>query len=128
MAHNLHGIETNQQIFDSCVRSMLDHCGVPLIDQPIQGLLESIAHGEGSVDTALNLAVVAHIAHLFLDVLVPIEEPQWTDALRSMRPKIENGLELCRDLLDRNLPDPTQAGENITAPGGGFSKNGRCIL
>ena len=107
MAPNPYRAETNQQIFESCVRSLLDHCGVPQIDQPIEGLLESIQHGEGSVDTALNLVVVAHIAHLFLKVHVPIEEPEWTDALRCMSPRIKNGLQSCHDLLVRNLPKQT---------------------
>ena len=105
--------ENNQQIFDSCVRSLLDHCEVPLLDQPLKGLLESIEHGEGSVNTALNLIAAAHVAHLFLEVLTPIEDAKWTDALKGLKPRIESGLELCRQLLVKNLPDSAQTAYNI---------------
>ena len=81
---------------------------MPLIDQPIQGLLESIEHGEASVDTALNLIVVAHVAHLFLEVCVPYEEPKWVIDLRSVTPRIEKALTLCRDLLANNSPAKEQ--------------------
>ena len=111
MAIDFHKAENNQQIFDSCVRSVLDHCEVPQIDQPIEGLLESIEHGEGSVDTALNLVVAAHVAHLFLEVHLPIEEPEWTDALRRLKPGIEDGLELCRELLIKSLPNSAGIGD-----------------
>ena len=111
MAIDFHKAENNQQIFDSCVRSVLDHCEVPQIDQPIEGLLESIEHGEGSVDTALNLVVAAHVAHLFLEVHLPIEEPEWTDALRRLKPGIEDGLELCRELLIKSLPNSARIGD-----------------
>ena len=113
MALNPYGAETNQQIFDSCVRSVLAHCGVPLIDQPIEGLLESIKDGEGSVDTALNLVVVGHIAHLFLEVHVPFEEPEWTDALKRLKPRIESGLELSREVLVKSLPSSARNGGDV---------------
>ena len=105
--------ETNQQIFDSCVRSVLHHCGVPQLDQPIEGLLESIEHEEGSVDTALNIVVVAHIAHLFLEVHVPFEEAEWTDALKRLKPRIESGLKLSREVLVKSLPGSARNGGDV---------------
>ena len=113
MALDVHKTDSNQHIFDSFVRTVLDSYGVPLINQPIEGLLESIEHGEGSVDTALNLIVVAHVAHLFLEVCVPDEEPEWAEALRGLTPRIENALALCRDLLAKNLPDQEQSKGDI---------------
>ena len=104
MTIDLHKTDSNQHIFDSFVRTVLDSYRIPLIDQPIEGLIESIEHGEGSVDTALNLIVVAHVTHLFLEVSAPNEEPEWADTLRGLTPRIESALALCRDLLVKNLP------------------------
>ena len=73
-----------------------------------RGSLESIEHGEASVNTALNLIVVAHVTHLFLEVYTPFDEPEWTDALKDLRPKIKNSLKLCHNLLVDNHPDSAQ--------------------
>ena len=108
MTIELHQTDNNQRIFDSFVQHVLDRSGVPLVDQPIEVLLESIEHGEASVDTALNLVVAAHVVHLFLEVCTPIEEPEWTDALKALKPRVKNGLRLCRSLLAENRPDSVQ--------------------
>lgn len=108
MTIELHQTDNNQRIFDAFVQHVLDRSGIPLVDQPIEVLLESIERGEASVDTALNLVVAAHVAHLFLEVCTPIEEPEWTDALKALKPRVENGLRLCRSLLAENRPDSVQ--------------------
>ena len=108
MTIELHQTDKNQRIFDAFVQHVLDRSGIPLVDQPIEVLLESIERGEASVDTALNLVVAAHVAYLFLEVCTPIEEPEWTDALKALKPRVENSLRLCPSLLAQNHPDLRQ--------------------
>ena len=109
MTSEMRQTENNQRIFDDFVRHVLDRSGVPQSGLSIEGLLESIEHGEASVNAALNLIVVAHAVFIFLEVCTPIEEPEWTDALKALRPRIESGLQLCRRILAEEHPDSLQA-------------------
>ena len=108
MTIELHQTDNNQRIFDAFVQHVLDRSGIPLVDQPIEVLLEAIERGEASVNTALNLIVIAHVTHLFLEVCIPTEEPEWIDELRSLRPRMKSGLHLCRSLLAQSHPDLVQ--------------------
>ena len=100
---------TNQQVFDAYVDYLLEGSGVPLLSRSIEGLLESLKHREASVDTALNVMVIAHAAQLFLEVCTPNEEPDWTENLRGQLPKLKDGLLRCRKVLNTRREDPSYA-------------------
>jgi len=92
--------ETNQQIFDSFVKSVLDDCEVAYIEQPIEGLLKRIEDGEASVNVALNLIVVAHATFLLAAYFTPIEDPIWANSLKALQTRIASGLLKCRKILN----------------------------
>jgi hypothetical protein len=60
--------ESNEQVFEATVREFLEIGGVTHLEQGPEALLQAIEHGEASRDSALNLIVQAHVAHLILDV------------------------------------------------------------
>lgn len=94
---------TNEQLFDSVVRTYLERGGVAFIDQDLDGLFQTLEHGEGSVETALNVVVRAHAAYVILDGYTPFEKDAWTQELTDLRPRLRTGLDRCHEVL-RNTP------------------------
>ena len=99
MSLTLGQAETNRQIFDSFVISMLNDCGAQQVDQPAEDLLDSVENGQASIDAALNLIVIAHATWLFSEVCAPIDEPAWTNDLTVLRSRMASALPKCRDIL-----------------------------
>tara|TARA_Y100000310_G_scaffold313544_1_gene362009 strand:+ start:6197 stop:6475 length:279 start_codon:yes stop_codon:yes gene_type:complete len=62
---------SNGEIFDTTVRELLATGGIVHVDQETDALLEAIAHGEGSVETALNLLAREFAVLLIGGVCVP---------------------------------------------------------
>ena len=62
---------------------------------------ESIEHGEGSVDSALNLVIQAYVARLILHVSMPFQKDTWTEQLSATEPRLKQGLENCYKLLSQ---------------------------
>ncbi len=56
-------------------------------------------------ETALNMIATAHVAYMFTDVFSPYDEPEWTERLKQLRPRIERVLRTCPDLLEDYLVD-----------------------
>ena len=105
---------SNQQVFDTTVQELLTKGGVAVIDQDVIGLLQALEHGEGSVDTALNLVVRAHMAHMLLHVSMPFAQDPWSEYLLATEPRIKRGLEACHELL-RRAPLPKGVVLNLWA-------------
>jgi hypothetical protein len=96
---------SNEQVFEATVRELLGVGGVSVVEQEPASLLEAVLHGEGSQESALNLIVHAHVAHLILRVFTPFEKDPWTEELSAMAPRFSQGLQKCHDLLTK-LPVP----------------------
>jgi hypothetical protein len=96
---------SNEQVFEATVRELLGVGGVSVVEQEPASLLEAVLHGEGSQESALNLIVHAHVAHLILRVFTPFQKDPWTEQLESMTPHFIQALESCHKLL-RQLPPP----------------------
>ena len=112
--------ETNQQIFDAFVRSVLDDCEVEYIEQPIEGLLEQIENDEASVNAAFNLIVAAHVAFHLAAHFTPIEDPTWTNSLKVLKSRIASGLLKCRKILNANCFNSEQVEEGSGSSGSSF--------
>ena len=112
--------ETNQQIFDSFVQSVLDDCKVPHIEQPIEALLDRIENGETSVNVALNLIVASHVTFLLAAHFTPIEDPSWTNSLKALYPKIASGLLKCRKILNASCFSGSPVDEGSDSLGSSF--------
>ncbi len=102
MATKLGQTESNQQIFDSFIRSVLDDCGVRRLDLPTEDLLDSIEKDQASIDAVLNLIVVAHAIYLFSTISTPIDDPTWTNDLHMQRSRVARALGKCREILGKS--------------------------
>ena len=91
--------ESNQEIFDAYVRSMLHDCEVRLSDMPTDALLDSVDNDEASIDSALNLIVIAHAVYLFSEICTPIDKPAWANRLGMLRSRLADALPKCRAIL-----------------------------
>ena len=96
---------TNKGVFDEFVEHILTRSGISVIGEPIEHLLETIESGEAMAETALNMIATAHVAYMFTDVFSPYDEPEWTERLKQLRPRIERALRACPDLLEDYLVD-----------------------
>ena len=119
--------ETNQEIFDEYVKYLLGGSGFQYMDESIEHIVETIEHGEASVETALNLIARAHVTamvsacptHLNSHSAKEIVDEEtalavWIVQIVNQIPKIASALEKCVDMVIEGISDSAGDSEILT--------------
>ena len=116
--------ETNQAIFDEYVKFVVGVTEVDYMDESIEHIIETIEHGEASVETAINLIARAHVIFMVLTCPTQLNSvkvtevndlensPPWIIQLTQLVPKIGPALDKCADLLE-SIPTAMSEEEDV---------------